>query len=136
MATRCCIPPESCEGLRFACEARPTRSESLSAPRLTFTPVTPGTVSTAAPTVSVTRSMTVVGDIAQTGDLAGAASWNDALGPFVAKRFTLEQLTVNYRTPAEIMAIADEVGAGSTKGRAVRSTGVRPWALRADDDLD
>ena len=28
-----------------------------------------------------TRSMTIVGDIAQTGDLAGAASWQDALGP-------------------------------------------------------
>ena len=56
-----------------------------------------------------TRSMTIVGDIAQTGDLAGAASWNDALGPFVAKRFKLEQLTVNYRTPAEIAAVADDV---------------------------
>ena len=49
-----------------------------------------------------TRSMTIVGDVAQTGDLAGAASWQDALAPFVAKRFKLEQLTVNYRTPAEI----------------------------------
>ena len=28
-----------------------------------------------------TRSMTLVGDIAQTGDLAGAASWDDVLGP-------------------------------------------------------
>ena len=83
-----------------------------------------------------TRSMTIVGDIAQTGDLAGAASWNDALGPFVAKRFKLEQLTVNYRTPAEIAAVADDVLAAIDPAlappRSVRATGVRPRAVPAD----
>ena len=83
-----------------------------------------------------TRSMTIVGDIAQTGDLAGAASWNDALGPFVAKRFKLEQLTVNYRTPAEIAAVADDVLAAIDPAlappRSVRATGVPPRAVRAD----
>ena len=82
-----------------------------------------------------TRSMTIVGDIAQTGDLAGAASWNDALGPFVAKRFKLEQLTVNYRTPAEIAAVADDVLAAIDPAlappRSVRATGVPPRAVRA-----
>jgi len=86
-----------------------------------------------------TRSMTVVGDIAQTGDLAGAASWNDALGPFVAKRYKLEQLTVNYRTPAEIAAVADDVLAEIdptlSPPRSVRATGVPPRAVRADGDL-
>ena len=80
-----------------------------------------------------TRSMTIVGDIAQTGDLAGAASWNDALGPFVAKRFKLEQLTVNYRTPAEIAAVADDVLAAIDPAlappRSVRATGVPPRAV-------
>ena len=83
-----------------------------------------------------TRSMTIVGDIAQTGDLAGAASWNDALGPFVAKRFKLEQLTVNYRTPAEIAAVADDVLAAIDPAlappRSVRATGVPPRAVPAD----
>ena len=80
-----------------------------------------------------TRSMTIVGDVAQTGDLAGASSWTDALGPFVAKRFTLAQLTVNYRTPAEIAAVADdvlaEIDAGLEPPRSVRSTGVPPRAI-------
>ncbi|MGH4001198.1 MAG: helicase, partial [Pseudonocardiaceae bacterium] len=39
------------------------------------------------------RSMTVVGDLAQTGDRAGAVSWQDVLGPYVAQRWRLEQLT-------------------------------------------
>jgi DNA helicase IV len=82
-----------------------------------------------------TRSMTIVGDVAQTGDLAGAASWQDALGPFVAKRFKLEQLTVNYRTPAEIAAVADDVLAEIdptlTPPRSVRATGVPPRAVDA-----
>lgn len=83
-----------------------------------------------------TRSMTVVGDVAQTGSLAGAASWAEMLSPHLGtQQWRLEELTVNYRTPAEIMAVADEVGADSTRGRAVRSTGVRPWALREDEDL-
>lgn len=79
------------------------------------------------------RSMTVVGDIAQTGDLAGASSWGDVLGPYVANRWRLEQLTVNYRTPSEIADVADEVLAaidGSlAPPRSVRSTGVPPRAV-------
>ena len=55
------------------------------------------------------RSMTVVGDIAQTGDLAGASSWSEVLSPYVASRWRLEQLTVNYRTPSEIADVADDV---------------------------
>jgi DNA helicase IV len=81
-----------------------------------------------------TRSMTVVGDVAQTGSAAGASSWAEVLDPHLDRGWRLEELTVNYRTPAEIMAVADAVrGAGS--GSAVRSTGIAPWALRVDDDL-
>jgi DNA helicase IV len=86
-----------------------------------------------------TRSMTIVGDIAQTGDRAGAISWEDALGPFVARRFRLEELTVNYRTPAEIAEVADDVLAGIdptlTPPRSVRATGTAPRAVRADGPL-
>ena len=77
-----------------------------------------------------TRSMTLVGDIAQTGDLAGASSWDTVLAPYVADRWRLAQLTVNYRTPAEIAAVADDLLAviepGLTPPRSVRSTGVPP----------
>jgi DNA helicase IV len=80
-----------------------------------------------------TRSMTLVGDIAQTGDLAGASAWDQVLAPYVANRWRLEQLTVNYRTPAEISAVADdllaEIEPGLAPPRSVRSTGVPPRAV-------
>jgi DNA helicase IV len=87
------------------------------------------------------RSMTLVGDIAQTGDLAGASSWGQVLSPYVANRWRLEQLTVNYRTPAEIADVADDVLAviepGLVPPRSVRSTGVPPRAVGvAAADLD
>lgn len=53
--------------------------------------------------------MTVVGDVAQTGALAGARSWAEVLDPYVAGRWRVEELTVNYRTPASIMAVAGDV---------------------------
>ncbi|MBW0102461.1 ATP-binding domain-containing protein [Pseudonocardia sp. KRD291] len=78
------------------------------------------------------RSMTVVGDIAQTGDRAGAGSWGEVLSPFVASRWRLEQLTVNYRTPSEIADVADDVLAEIDPTlqppSSVRSTGDLPWA--------
>jgi DNA helicase IV len=84
-----------------------------------------------------TRSMTVVGDVAQTGSLAGASSWAEALTPHLGTQWRLEELTVNYRTPAEIMDVAAAVlaagGATATAGRSVRSTGVRPWGLRVPE---
>jgi DNA helicase IV len=79
-----------------------------------------------------TRSMTVVGDLAQTGSLAGASDWGDVLKPHVGHQWRLAELTVNYRTPAEIMAVAADVlaaGDASTAApRSVRSTGVPPTA--------
>ncbi|MFG1778137.1 HelD family protein [Micromonospora sp. NPDC049048] len=77
------------------------------------------------------RSMTIVGDVAQTGALAGTPSWADALEPYVAQRWRLEELTVSYRTPAEIMAVAAEVlteiDPALRPPRSVRSSGVPPW---------
>ncbi|MFI5907755.1 HelD family protein [Dactylosporangium sp. NPDC051541] len=77
------------------------------------------------------RSMTVVGDVAQTGDLGGASAWGDALTPYVGDRWRLRELTVNYRTPAEIMAVAAGVLAGIDPDlqppRSVRQAGVDPW---------
>src|SRR5690606_21929752 len=45
------------------------------------------------------RSMTIVGDVAQTGDPAGTTSWDRVLRPHVGDRWRLARLTVNYRTP-------------------------------------
>jgi DNA helicase IV len=77
--------------------------------------------------------MTVVGDVAQTGDLSGASSWQAALGPYVDNRWRLEELTVSYRTPTEIMDVAAGVLANVDPAlrppRSVRDAGVAPWAL-------
>ncbi|HEY6422215.1 MAG TPA: AAA family ATPase [Pseudonocardiaceae bacterium] len=82
------------------------------------------------------RSMTVVGDLAQTSDRAGANSWQDVLGPYVAQRWRLEQLTINYRNPAEIAELADGVLAALdvdiSPPRSVRRIGVAPRAVRVD----
>lgn len=76
------------------------------------------------------RSMTVVGDVAQTGDPAGTSSWDQVLQPYVADRWRLTQLTVNYRTPAEIMDLAGQVlksiDPGLEPPRSVRHTGQAP----------
>ncbi len=80
------------------------------------------------------RSMTLVGDVAQTGDLAGADAWADILAPYVHDRWRLTELTVNYRTPAEVMSVAADVLAelatDLTPPSSVRRTGVEPWRLR------
>ncbi|MFB9378458.1 HelD family protein [Kineococcus gynurae] len=55
------------------------------------------------------RSMTLVGDVAQTSSPAGARSWAAALRPLVDDRWRLEELTVNYRTPARIARVAADV---------------------------
>ena len=77
------------------------------------------------------RSMTIVGDVAQTGDPAGTDSWARVLEPYVGDRWRLAQLTVNYRTPAEVMAVAAKVLARINPAleppRSVRESGIEPW---------
>jgi DNA helicase IV len=85
---------------------------------------------------SPNRSMTVVGDVAQTGDLGGASSWASVFGPYVADRWRLTELTVNYRTPAEIMELAASLLATIDPSlrppTSVRSTGEEPRVVRTD----
>lgn len=49
------------------------------------------------------RSMTIVGDLAQAGPTTTLTTWEEALAPFVGSRFARHTLTVNYRTTAEIL---------------------------------
>ena len=81
-----------------------------------------------------TRSLTVVGDVAQRGSAAGARSWAQMLDPYVGGRWREERLTVNYRTPAEIMAVAGDVLAAVAPGEqppeSVREEGVPPRAIK------
>ncbi|MDT5281981.1 MAG: hypothetical protein QOJ20_3176, partial [Mycobacterium sp.] len=52
------------------------------------------------------RSFTVVGDLAQRRSVAGATSWDTMMEPHVPGRWVYRSLSVNYRTPAEIMTVA------------------------------
>jgi DNA helicase IV len=89
-----------------------------------------------------THSVTAVGDLAQRSAAAGAQAWADVLAPHLGARWTSRTLTVNYRTPAEIMARAAAVLAEYAPDRqppeSVRSTGEEPWqrAVPAADLVD
>ncbi|HET9140805.1 MAG TPA: helicase, partial [Actinophytocola sp.] len=84
------------------------------------------------------RSFTVVGDLAQRRSVAGAVSWAHMLDPYVPGRWVYRSLTVNYRTPAEIMAVAAALLADFAPGVAppesVRATGVQPWSRQVSAD--
>ncbi|WP_050369161.1 HelD family protein [Streptomyces acidiscabies] len=86
---------------------------------------------------SPTRSMTLVGDPAQTAEAAGVGSWQGILGPYVEDRWEHARLGVNYRTPAEIMDVAAAVVRAERPDfeppKSVRATGVQPWSWHADD---
>lgn len=70
------------------------------------------------------RSLTVVGDLAQAGPTAEHATWRDALGADLWRRAEVRTLTVSYRTTAEILAEAGAVLArvapAQGQGTAVR----------------
>lgn len=82
-----------------------------------------------------TKSMTVVGDLAQTSDPAGTSSWDRVLRSHVDERWRLAQLTINYRTPAEIMAATTDLFTAHHPDlqppRSVRATGEPPWRRQA-----
>jgi DNA helicase IV len=78
------------------------------------------------------RSFTVVGDLAQRRSAAGATSWDGVLEPYVPGRWVHRALSVNYRTPAEIMTVAAALLADFAPGvqppESVRGCGVQPWS--------
>ncbi|THG32342.1 HelD family protein [Naasia lichenicola] len=74
------------------------------------------------------RSFTIVGDIAQASSSSAAGTWGEAIRA-LTDDFRLEELTVNYRTPAQIAElaerIAEEHGLRITRSRSVRES---EWA--------
>ncbi|WP_249645588.1 RNA polymerase recycling motor ATPase HelR [Nocardia sputi] len=84
------------------------------------------------------RSFTVVGDLAQRRSAAGATSWDTMLDPYVPGRWVYRSLSVNYRTPAEIMTVAAallaEFAPGVRPPESVRACGVRPWSRQVTED--
>jgi DNA helicase IV len=77
------------------------------------------------------KSFTIVGDIAQVSSPAGASSWSAALQPYFKDAWRLAELTVNYRTPAQIAdeaeRIAQSAGLPITPTRSVRAG---DWPIR------
>ncbi len=84
------------------------------------------------------RSMTIAGDIAQSSNPASATSWDQVLTPHLGNRWRLDRLTINYRTPAEIMAVASDVlakiDADVDMPMSVRETGTTPWRMEVKED--
>jgi hypothetical protein len=84
------------------------------------------------------RSATLVGDLTQAASPGAAASWADVLTPHVGDRWKVERLSVNYRTPQEIMDVAADVLAAANPTVAppvsVRSVGRRPEVVRVGGD--
>jgi DNA helicase IV len=80
------------------------------------------------------RSLTLVGDVAQVGSAAGATSWGSVLDRYVPGRWRLAELTVNYRTPAQVMHVAADVlaaaGVSAPTPESVREGDHPPTARR------
>ena len=86
---------------------------------------------------SLAGSMTVVGDIAQATAPWAPTSWADIVEHLPRRRpARTVELTVSYRTPAEVLAVASRVLAVAapelTPPTPVRRTGVEPRMLRVD----
>lgn len=78
-------------------------------------------------------SMTVVGDLAQTTGLESRQDWDEILNHLPSLRPPrLCELTVNYRTPSEIMDLAGRLLSSVKPPRSIRSSGVQPVFTRTD----
>lgn len=91
---------------------------------------------------SLSGSMTVVGDIGQATGMWAPKDWEQVLSYLPNKRPPrLVTLSVGYRTPAEIMALAARVLAVAAPGlivpRSVRSNGYEPDVVRfaSEDEM-
>ncbi len=76
-------------------------------------------------------SMTIVGDLGQASREHAADAWDDVIAHLPHRRpVRRAELTVNYRTPVEVMELAGRVLEAATPGllppRSVRSTGEYP----------
>jgi DNA helicase IV len=89
---------------------------------------------------SLSGSMTIVGDIAQATGPWAPVSWDEVLTHLPARRSRrVVELTVNYRTPREIMALAARVlnamAPDMSPPDSVRTTGLAPRFVEAAGDL-
>jgi DNA helicase IV len=60
-----------------------------------------------------TRSFTIVGDVAQTTASAGTHWWPETMDPLFNDSWTLRELTISYRIPAQVARIAQDYARAS-----------------------
>ncbi len=82
------------------------------------------------------ESMTILGDLGQGSGDHATLRWDDLLSQLPGRQGSrIVELSVNYRTPSEVMELAARVLAAATPGltapRSVRSTGEPPAVTRA-----
>ncbi|MFB2581853.1 UvrD-helicase domain-containing protein [Herbiconiux sp. P15] len=86
------------------------------------------------------RSFTIVGDVAQASSAASSTSWEATLSPLVGDAWRLEELTVNYRTPSQIVDAAERLahanGLTVTRSQSVRTTEWPVLALSPSTDAE
>ena len=87
---------------------------------------------------SISGSMTIVGDIAQSTGQWAPTSWEEVLAELPVRRESrVTELTINYRTPAEIMRLAARVLTAAAPGMraadSVRSTNEEPVIVEAGE---
>ncbi len=88
---------------------------------------------------SLGGSMTVVGDIAQATGALAPAGWDDVLAQLPTRRRPrMHELTIAYRTPAAVLALADRVlplaAPKLRPPRSVRTGGEAPEVVGVDAD--
>lgn len=85
---------------------------------------------------------TVVGDLAQRSREVKEATWHDVAKLIGRRQVEIHTLSVNYRTPKEIAAVARQIVAATDPTHAqnlpeaVRATGEQPRLIHTDDVLD
>ncbi|WIK84664.1 AAA family ATPase [Pseudoglutamicibacter albus] len=86
------------------------------------------------------KSFTIVGDIAQATTVGSASSWAEALEPHLGERYRLEELTVNYRTPRQVVELAEKLarseGLPISAAEAVRDAETDPAILELTDSAE
>ena len=90
---------------------------------------------------TLSSSVTLVGDLAQSTAPYSVGSWSEIVEPIAVsiKEWRYEQLSINYRTPSEILELAnrlyDPQSMGLMPTRAIRSTGVEPVIINCDSSV-
>ena len=92
---------------------------------------------------SPNRSMSLVGDVAQSTAPAGQERWADVFAYVTAgtlpERRHVAELSIGYRVPEPILARANELlpftGVDATPSRSVRAEGPAPWHRAAGGDV-